>query len=98
LDLRVGLSQPSNLETKIESGQPVIVIGSPFGLEGTVSDGIVSGVRKVPDFWEIIQITAPISKGSSGSPVLNIKGEVIGVATFFIKEGQSLNFAISGIR
>jgi tetratricopeptide (TPR) repeat protein len=83
-------------ETKIESGQPVIVIGSPFGLEGTVSDGIISGIRNVPDFWEIIQITAPISKGSSGSPVLNMRGEVIGVATFFIKEGQSLNFAISG--
>ena len=82
-------------ETKIESGQPVIVIGSPFGLEGTVSDGIVSGIRNVSDFWEIIQITAPISKGSSGSPVLNMRGEVIGVATFFIKEGQSLNFAIS---
>jgi hypothetical protein len=82
-------------DTKIEPGQPVVVIGSPFGLEGTVSDGIVSGVRDIPKLGKIVQITAPISKGSSGSPVLNMRGEVIGVATLSIIEGQSLNFAIS---
>lgn len=79
-----------------EVGEQVIVIGSPFGLEKTVSDGIVSAVREIPTFGKIIQITAPISPGSSGSPVVNIKGEVIGVATFQLVEGQNLNFAIPG--
>lgn len=82
-------------DTKIEAGQPVVVIGSPFGLEGTVSNGIISAVRDIPKLGKILQITAPISKGSSGSPVLNMKGELVGIATLYIKEGQSLNFAIS---
>ena len=68
--------------------------GSPLGLENTVSDGIVSAIRDVPDFGKVIQITAPISPGSSGSPVLNMQGEVIGIASFQMVEGQNLNFAI----
>lgn len=85
-------------DTKIEAGQSVVVIGSPFGLEGTVSDGIISAVREIPAFDKIIQISAPVSKGSSGSPVLNMKGEVIGIATFQMIEGQGLNFAIPSKR
>ncbi|RPJ00960.1 MAG: serine protease, partial [Deltaproteobacteria bacterium] len=81
-----------------EQGERVVVIGTPLGLEKTVSDGIVSAVREVPGFGKIIQITAPISPGSSGSPVVNMKGEVIGIATFFIVAGQNLNFAIPGER
>ena len=81
-----------------EVGEPVIVIGSPLGLERTVADGIVSAVRDIPEFGKIIQITAPLSPGSSGSPVVNMKGEVIGVATFQVVEGQNLNFAIPGER
>jgi tetratricopeptide (TPR) repeat protein len=72
-------------------GESIVVIGSPLGLETTVSNGIVSSVRGKSG---IIQITAPISPGSSGSPVFNSKGEVIGVATFLIEGGQNLNFAI----
>ena len=83
-------------DTEIETGQPIVVIGSPLGHEGTVSNGIVSGVRDIPNSGKIIQHTAPTSKGSSGSPVLNVKGEVIGVAVgYSIVEGQNLNFAIS---
>jgi tetratricopeptide (TPR) repeat protein len=81
-----------------EVGERIIVIGSPEGLEQTVSDGIVSAVRDIPAFGKIIQITAPTSPGSSGSPVANMKGEIIGVATFQMVEGQNLNFAIPGER
>ena len=78
----------------VEVGQRVVVIGGPLGLEGTVSDGIVSAVRDIPAFGKIIQMTAPISHGSSGSPVFNMRGEVVGIATLMLKEGQNLNFAI----
>ena len=81
-----------------EVGERILVYGSPLGLEKTVSDGIVSAVRDVPDFGKVIQITAPVSHGSSGSPVLNMKGEVIGIATFQMVEGQNLNFAIPSER
>jgi tetratricopeptide (TPR) repeat protein len=81
-----------------EVGERVIVIGTPFGLEKTVSDGIVSAVREIPGFGNIIQVTAPISQGSSGSPIINMKGEVIGVVTFFMMAGQNLNFAIPAER
>jgi tetratricopeptide (TPR) repeat protein len=75
-------------------GEKVLVIGNPLGLEASVSDGIVSAVRKLEPFGSVIQITSPISQGSSGSPVLNMKGEVIGVATFQMRRGQNLNFAV----
>lgn len=81
-----------------EVGEKIIVIGTPLGLDKTVSDGIVSAVREIPGFGKIIQVTAPISPGSSGSPVINMKGEVIGIATFFVIAGQNLNFAIPGER
>jgi tetratricopeptide (TPR) repeat protein len=75
-----------------------VVIGNPFGLEGSVTNGIVSAVRDIPTFGRIIQITAPISPGSSGSPVVNMQGQVIGVATLQITGGQSVNFAIPSER
>jgi len=84
-----------NITTDIpEIGAKVFVIGNPRGLEQTVSDGIVSAVRIDPDYGRVVQITAPISPGSSGSPVMNMKGEVIGVATYQFINGQNLNFAI----
>ncbi len=88
---------PLSMSSSIpEVGERVAVIGNPLGLERTVSDGIVSAVREIPGFGNIYQITAPISLGSSGSPVINMKGEVIGVATFQFVKGQNLNFAIPG--
>lgn len=74
---------------KSKQGESIVVIGSPMGLETTVSEGIISGIRK-----KDLQITAPISAGSSGSPVVNLKGDVIGVVTSSIENGQNLNFAI----
>jgi tetratricopeptide (TPR) repeat protein len=82
----------------ITSGQRVLVIGSPLGLEETVSEGIVSAVRQIEGIGRIIQITAPISPGSSGSPVINMRGEIIGVASLNLSGGQNLNFAIPSAR
>jgi S1-C subfamily serine protease len=75
----------------LAEGQKVIVIGNPEGLQWTASDGIIAALRTDQ---KLIQITAPISPGSSGSPVLDENGKVIGIATAFWKEGQNLNFAI----
>lgn len=76
-------------------GDRVLVLGSPRGLEQSASEGIVSApVRVVPGLGERLQITAPISPGSSGGPVLNSRGEAVGVATAFLKESQNLNFAV----
>jgi tetratricopeptide (TPR) repeat protein len=74
----------------------VVVVGSPMGLEQTVSAGIVSAVRDLPGVGTFFQISAPISRGSSGSPVVNMDGKVIGVASFIVGPGQNLNFAVSG--
>ncbi len=79
---------------KVKVGEAICVIGSPMLLERTVSSGIFSAVMKLRDGRKLLQITAPISKGSSGSPVFNRRGEVIGVANFTLSEGQNPNFAV----
>jgi len=67
-------------------------------LEGSVSNGIVSAVREVPNLGEIVQITAPISHGNSGSPLFNMKGQVIGVITMKVTNGQNINLALGASR
>ena len=74
-------------------GDPVYVLGNPLGFQGTFSDGILSS-KRVEDGVNYLQITAPISEGSSGGPVLNQSGEAIGVATLTIVDGQNLNLAV----
>ncbi len=76
-----------------EIGETVFAIGTPKGLEGTFSTGIVSGFRDHAGIGHL-QISAPISPGSSGGPVLNSIGEVIGVAVSTVESGQNLNFAV----
>ena len=75
--------------------QRVVVVGSPMGLEQSVSDGIISSVREIPGLGTFFQMSAPISPGSSGSPVVNMQGKVVGVASFQFLRGQNLNFAVS---
>lgn len=77
----------------VQVGEMVYAVGNPRGLEGTFSDGIISSIRPVGSD-KLIQITAPLSPGSSGGPVLNRRGKVIGVSVLTIRDGQNLNFAI----
>ena len=80
---------------KLHIGDHVVAIGSPLGLEGTVSDGIVSAVRDV-DSKKWIQTTAPASHGNSGGPLLDMNNHVVGVVAMGVNPelGQNLNFAI----
>jgi S1-C subfamily serine protease len=75
-------------------GDRVVAIGAPLGLESTVSEGIVSALRNIGTM-RIIQTTASISPGSSGGPLLNEYGKVIGLTTSTERNGQSLNFVVS---
>src|SRR5713226_10728594 len=81
-----------------DEGETIFVIGNPLKLEGSVSDGIVSAVREVPNLGKIIQITAPVSHGNSGSPLLNMRGQVIGIVTVKVTNGQNINLALGAAR
>lgn len=78
----------------VVKGQRVYAFGNPSGLVFTVSDGIVSGFRSSEKFGEVIQMTTPISGGSSGGPVVNANGEVVGISVGGVPAGQNLNFAV----
>lgn len=81
-----------------EDGEDIFVIGSPLRLDGSISNGIVSAIREVPNLGQVIQITAPISHGNSGSPLFNMKGEVVGIITMKVTNGQNINLALSASR
>lgn len=99
LSVETPTARSSELASDIpDEGEPIFVIGNPLKLEGSVSDGIVSAVREVPNSYRIIQITAPISHGNSGSPVFNMKGQVLGVVTVKVTNGQNINLALAAAR
>lgn len=78
-------------------GETVFAAGNPKGLERTFSPGIVSADLRMVDSSTRLQITAPISQGSSGGPVVNSRGNVVGVAVSSVEGGQNLNFAVPAI-
>ena len=95
VDLPAERSRPLTFSNTLpDEGEQVFVIGNPLRLEGSVSDGIVSAVREVPDLGRIIQITAPVSHGNSGSPLFNMRGQVIGIVTVKVTNGQNINLAL----
>jgi S1-C subfamily serine protease len=99
VDIPAERARSSELATVLpDEGEQIFVIGNPLKLEGSVSDGIVSAVREVPSLGRIIQITAPISHGNSGSPVFNLEGKVVGVVTVKVTNGQNINLAIAADR
>jgi len=96
IDMPAGQATPAvRSGTAADIADRIFVVGSPMGLEQTVSEGIISAVRDIPGGAKVLQLTAPISQGSSGGPVVNRQGEVVGIVTFQATQGQNLNFAIS---
>jgi len=80
---------------QLQVGEEVVAIGNPLSLESTVSNGIISGIRTIEEEGgKFLQVTTPISPGSSGGPLFNMAGEVVGITTLYFKGGENLNFAI----
>jgi len=86
----------------LKVGDPVLVIGTPYGLAGSMSTGFVSSLGRTLTaettggyvIANVIQTTAPLNPGNSGGPVLNYKGQVVGIATAIVKDSQGVGFAI----
>lgn len=79
---------------EVKAGAAVLLVGAPRGLEQSVSDGIVAALRLDSDGSRLIQTSAPASPGSSGGPLVDSSGHVVGVLTFSVTAGQNLNFAV----
>jgi S1-C subfamily serine protease len=86
------VSSPSS-STELRVGEKVFAIGSPLGLENSISEGIISGMRERNGVL-LLQTTAPVSRGSSGGGLFDAKGRFIGVTTFKLVEGENLSFAV----
>jgi serine protease Do len=84
--------------SKVRIGQLVVAVGNPYGLNDTTTFGIVSGLKRenvnLSRYEDFIQTDASINPGNSGGPLLNIKGEVIGINTAIINYAQSIGFSI----
>jgi serine protease Do len=88
---------PIGRSSELEVGEWVVAIGNPFGLEHTVTAGIVSAKGRVigaGPYDDYIQTDASINPGNSGGPLLNMQGEVVGINTAIIASGQGIGFAI----
>ncbi len=84
----------------LKVGEPVIVVGTPYGLEGSMSNGIISALNRTLttstaiEITNVIQTTTPLNPGNSGGPLMNYNGQVIGIATAIVEESQGIGFAI----
>jgi serine protease Do len=85
---------------KVQTGEDVLAIGNPFGLEQTLTKGIISGINRTlsasplsPEL-PLIQIDAAVNPGNSGGPLVNVCGEVIGINTAMLGQGENINFAV----
>jgi serine protease Do len=85
----------SSKTTPLQKGEEIIVISNPYGITSTVSEGIISSTQELTGDKEIIQISVPFSTGSSGSPVLTLDGNVIGITNFQYVDGEPYYFAMS---
>ncbi|MDD5439753.1 MAG: trypsin-like peptidase domain-containing protein, partial [Candidatus Omnitrophica bacterium] len=79
---------------RITIGQRVVTIGNPMGLESSIADGLISAVRMLDNKIKVFQISVPLSQGSSGGPLFDLNGEVVGITTMAYVGGQDLNFAM----
>jgi S1-C subfamily serine protease len=86
----------------LKVGDPVMVVGTPYGLAGSMSTGFVSSLGRTLTaettggyvIANVIQTTAPLNPGNSGGPVLNYQGQVVGIATAIVEDSQGVGFAI----
>ena len=87
---------PLGNSNSVQVGEPVMTVGSPFGLQGSVTTGVVSSMRDDPfgGGFKMIQTDASVNPGNSGGPVVNQKGEVIGIVRYKIGGTENLNFAV----
>jgi S1-C subfamily serine protease len=79
----------------VKSGQQIVVVGAPLGLEDTVTTGVVSAFRELEDgSGTVIQFSAPINPGNSGGPVINGEKEVVGIATAKARDAEGIGLAV----
>src|SRR5262245_14928057 len=78
----------------LEPGQPVLLFGNPLGLEGSISEGIISAIRRLKAGYRVIQTDAAANPGNSGGPLIDSKGKAVGILSFMRVEGENLNFAV----
>jgi tetratricopeptide (TPR) repeat protein len=86
---------PIRPSSELVVGEHVYAIGAPEGLELSISEGLISGLRAFEQV-HLVQTSAAISPGSSGGGLFDVYGHLIGITTFYLKEGQNLNFALPG--
>lgn len=99
LDMSVSYAESLKMRTSLPTeGESIVVVGSLGGVEQTMTFGHIKAIRQLPNFGDIIQIDARIEPGSSGSPILDTLGNVLGVATFFLPDGDFLGFAMPAER
>ncbi len=90
----VGNSYLKASTSSVKTGDPVYALGSPLGLDDVFTDGVVSSPSKKVNGLDFIVFTAPVAPGNSGGPLVNSRGEVVGINTQIVDDGQNLNLAI----